>query len=583
MIGARGGRVILSGLPLTLVLVLCLVTGLLLIPDATSFATVPSAATSYYVDSNAPCPGSGTEAAPWCNFNALNSMTLKAGDQVLLKSGDTFATPLVIHGSGTASKYVHVGSYGSGGMPVLSGHDVKDSVGINVYQSSYVEIEHLAVEDVAAGILINDTANQTGFRFLHLYLTGDVDGIQAPSSAKAGTVSNILVQDVEAANNTLGCKIDGCNGAALALGAVSNVIVNRFLSFGNCAATQWAPLGAGASNVLIENSKSIGDAGCAELGGETANFIDNDKNITFVNDVVANAQFNRTGVDFSAIDLEPADGPDTGVNIEDDYIADNAGPGIELLDHPAAIADVKVSGNVLLDNGGHWSPITYPVLGQIWTDEWLSGYVQSTGSITDNLYYAPSGTGGFEQTHGSANYAAISQSDNADLGGPGNVWYGANGFSCTTQGANQWTYQSSTDNSTWTNLSGCTAVDTLDQEWTTGGTGSGFVSNFEEMPPSSSGSWVARSWQAPVAGPFSIRGRILMSSPTCRSDVTAEITENGSSKPIWGPRVIHAGNEIGLPTNLNAVSVNAGGVLHFAVQKDGSKQCRVSWTPSVSR
>ena len=320
------------------------------------------------------------------------------------------------------------------------------------------------------------------------------------------------------------------------------------------------------------------------MGGVTANFLDNDTNVTFVNDIVADVPFTLGSVDFSAIDLEPADGPDRGVNIEDDYIAHNTGPGIELLDHPAAIPNVNISGNVLFDNGGGpYDPTVYPVLGQIWTDEWLPGFVESTGSITDNLYYAPIGTGGFEQMHYGANYNAITQLDNNDVGGPDNVWYAANGFSCTTQGANGWSYQSSTDNSTWKDLSGCTAVDTLDQEWTTGGTASGFVSNFEEMPPSNPSAWVARSWSAPTSGPVSIRGRVLMSNPSCRSGVTAEITKTGSSKPIWGPKVIHAGDDVGVATNLNGVNVDAGDLLHFAVREDGSSQCRVSWTPSVAR
>ena len=74
-----------------------------------------------------------------------------------------------------------------------------------------------------------------------------------------------------------------------------------------------------------------------------------------------------------------------------------------------------------------------------------------------------------------------------------------------------------------------------------------------------------------------------MSNPSCRSGVTAEITKKGSSKPIWGPKVIHAGDDVGVATDLNGVSVDAGDLLHFAVQEDGSSQCRVSWTPSVAR
>jgi len=73
-----------------------------------------------------------------------------------------------------------------------------------------------------------------------------------------------------------------------------------------------------------------------------------------------------------------------------------------------------------------------------------------------------------------------------------------------------------------------------------------------------------------------------MSDPTCASGATAEITKNGSSTPLWGPQVIAAGDNVGVNADLDGVSLNAGDVLHFAVQGSGSGQCRVSWTPSVA-
>ena len=39
---------------------------------------------------------------------------------------------------------------------------------------------------------------------------------------------------------------------------------------------------------------------------------------------------------------------------------------------------------------------------------------------------------------------------------------------------------------------------------------------------------------------------------------------------------------MGADTNVDGVSVNAGDVLHFAVEENGPSQCRVSWTPSVA-
>jgi hypothetical protein len=488
---------------------------------------------------------------------------------------------MLLQGSGTSTSYLTVSAYGSGAMPIINGRNSLSFFGLYMYNTSYVQVENLSFENSGTGILINSGANTTGYRFLDLYFSGDGVGIESPA-ASSGIASNILVQDVEGVSNTLSCTSTTypCDGSTLSLGGVSNVIVNRLYSSNNCTETGWG-LGPGASNVVVENSDSTDDASCPGVG-TTANFIDDDTNVTFVNDAITDVP--ASVVDASAIDIEPQDGPDNGINIEDNYIANNAGPGIEILDHPSPIANLNISGNVLSNNGAGYGLtfVPYPLWGQIWTDEWLSNFVEATGSIENNLYNAPAATGGFEETHASANLNGFNQSNNMSVSGPGNVWYAANGFSCTAQGASGWSYQSSVDNSTWTNLSGCSTVDTLDQEWTTGGTASGFVSNFEELPPSTSTSWVARSWTAQNSGSVSIRGRILMTDPTCGSGVTAEITKNGSSTPIWGPQTIAAGDGVGVDTNLDGVSVNAGDVLHFAVQENGSGQCRVSWTPSVA-
>ena len=558
---------------------LLLVAGFLVFVGTTR-ASASSA--TYYVDSTASCPGLGTQVSPWCNFNVINSTNFGPGDELLLKDGDTFTSGLTLSGSGTSTSYLTLGSYGSGPAPIISGGNNLNFIGIDLYNNSYVQVENISVEDAGTGILINDTTSQTGYRLLNLYLAGDGLGIQSPGNA--GTASNILVQDVQGVGNNLLCGTNNCEqGGTLNLGGTSNVIVNRLDSSGDCSEADWS-LGAGATNVVVENSESIGDGDCISVlgGGTTANFIDQDTNVTYVNDIIADVP-NAGGVDLSAIDVEPQDGPDNGVNIEDNYIANNAGPGIEILDHPSPITNLNISGNVLSDNSDAHGTDPYNVWGQIWTDTFLPYTVEATGSIENNLYNAPAVTGGFEQTNGGANLNEFSQSDNLDVSGQNNVWYAANGFSCTTQGANGWSYQSSANNSTWTNLSGCTTVSPLDQEWTTGGAAaSGFVSNFEELPPSNSTSWVGRSWTAPNTGSVSIRGRVLMSDPTCGSGVTAEITKNGSSTPIWGPQTINAGNGVGVDTNLDGVNVNAGDVLHFAVQENGSSQCRVSWTPSVA-
>ena len=555
---------------------LCLMMGSLVVLGATRGS---AASTAYYVDNTASCPGSGTQSAPWCNFSVVNSKTFQPGDQVLLKRGDTFTTPMTLYGSGTSSSYITVAPYGSGAAPIINGNSNTSFVALNLYNNSYVEVEGLTIENSETGILINDTTNQTGYRFLDLYLSGNATGIQSPSGTNTGIASDMLIQDVTGANNQLSCP-GNCTGPTLLLGNVSHVLVDRLNSYSNCTGTAWGP-SSGASDVVIENSESSNDADCHTLGGTTANFLDNDTNITFVNDIVANVP-QQGQVDLSGIDIEPQDGPDANISMEDNYIANNAGPGIQILDHPAPITNVNISGNVLSGNGAQYQRSwKNPVWGQIWTSEWLKGFVEATGSITNNFYNAPTGTGGFEVAFAGANYNSITQSNNIDASGPNALSYAANGFSCTAQGANQWSYQSSTDNATWTNLSGCLYMNALDQEWSTGGPSAGFVSNFEELPPSTSTSWVARSWTAPTPDLVSIRGRVLMSDPTCASGATAEITKNGSSTPLWGPQAIAAGDNVGMNADLDGVSVNAGDVLHFAVKENGSGQCRVSWTPSI--
>jgi hypothetical protein len=75
--------------------------------------------TTYYVDSvggNNGNAGTSTGAA-WQDFTNVNSMTFQPGDQILLKSGSTWAMGMTPHGSGTSTDWISAGSYGSGSKP----------------------------------------------------------------------------------------------------------------------------------------------------------------------------------------------------------------------------------------------------------------------------------------------------------------------------------------------------------------------------------------------------------------------------------------------------------------------------------
>ena len=144
----------------------------------------------------------------------------------------------------------------------------------------------------------------------------------------------------------------------------------------------------------------------------------------------------------------------------------------------------------------------------------------------------------------------MTQSNNIDASGSGNITYAANGFSCSTQGANQWSYQSSADGSTWTNLSGCTTVNPLDQEWTTGGPVRWLCEQLRGVAPVDVdlvGSPVMERRRAPAS--VSIRGRVLMTDPTCASGVDRRDHQERLLNADLGPhRSIAAGDQVGADT-----------------------------------
>ncbi len=91
-------------------------------------------ATTYYLSSlNGQDSYTSTQAqnnnTPWKSLSKLNTVfnTFKPGDSVLFNRGDVFYGSLNITVSGTASKPIYVGAYGSGAKPVITGLTTLDS------------------------------------------------------------------------------------------------------------------------------------------------------------------------------------------------------------------------------------------------------------------------------------------------------------------------------------------------------------------------------------------------------------------------------------------------------------------------
>ena len=83
-------------------------------------------ATNYYVSSSTGNDSNtGTsESSPWKTLTKVNSITPKAGDQILFKRGDDWTGTITVKASGTSGSPIVYGAYGSGEKPVIYGSEV---------------------------------------------------------------------------------------------------------------------------------------------------------------------------------------------------------------------------------------------------------------------------------------------------------------------------------------------------------------------------------------------------------------------------------------------------------------------------
>ncbi|MBO0949235.1 PA14 domain-containing protein [Fibrella forsythiae] len=103
------------------------------------------AQTTYYVSSTGANSNDGrSEATPFQTLDRVNSVTLRPGDQVLFRRGDTFRGTLQIRQSGTSAQPIIIDAYGSGSKPMLAASlpiSTWTNVGGNVWQADASALE----------------------------------------------------------------------------------------------------------------------------------------------------------------------------------------------------------------------------------------------------------------------------------------------------------------------------------------------------------------------------------------------------------------------------------------------------------
>lgn len=123
-----------------------------------------AAGTTYYVSTAGSDSNSGTStSAPWQSLSKLNSTTFAPGDQILLRSGDTWSGGIVLTESGAAGSPITLGAYGSGNKPLINGGGIDATVHLN--GASYVTVDGLAVTNHDGADVYDGTeGNRVGIR-----------------------------------------------------------------------------------------------------------------------------------------------------------------------------------------------------------------------------------------------------------------------------------------------------------------------------------------------------------------------------------------------------------------------------------
>ncbi len=565
------------------------------------FPSLPAhvATTTYYVNnqsgSNCSDTGAGTsQSAPWCDFTPVNSTTFGPGYQILLARGATWDQEMDIKGSGSASASATIDAYGTGVNPKIIRNGNASDLGIRMTDPSYWNVNDLEIGDAGTGILVYyDSLSHQELNFNNISVH-DIYGIHQGGQGNGtcgsnkiwnsagiditGSVTftssqyalqNVSMNHITGTHNQDSVSFDWCNGHSLSASdgsdgsnLVQNVTLNH-LNFSDDNADNDASVGCdeglrlvNMTNATVLNSVLNDEGACHSSTGTAGIIYGRLENVTFVNGIMTNVP-NTSSPDQTGFDYECCNDQ---VRVRASYIAGNAGPGIEFLavhgssDHST---NSEVSDNTFVSNGGE-------------SIARFGSNITPTGTISNNLYYEPA-------RFTSGDFSGFTFSNNLAIGASGDISNAANGFS-HRQGQNNWSYQYSSNGSSWTNL----VYDNHQNEWVPAvGDSVPFVSQFEQHPDVCSSCWIGRAWTAPTSGTISIRGRVLKSDIGGGDGVVARITKNGTV--IWGPQTIAYNDQVGVATDLNTITVARGDVIRFEIANNSNNEYdRTSWDPTVA-
>jgi len=285
-----------------------------------ALASVQAHAADYYVSTAGADSNAGTAASPWRTLARVSSATLRPGDRVLLRGGDTFSGSLLIDqdDAGTATAPVLITSYDSGLATIAP----SAGAGIYAYNAAGIDISNLAIvsggadsgitvyTDLAGGVTLDrihiDSVDVSGFAENGIdigswngatgYNDVRITRSRVHGNGRTGLLvyaeqrnvhRNVYVGQVTAYSNP-GLADSATNtGSGIVLGGVNGGTIEDSVAYGNganCTAAE-GPVGIWAYDstaITIQRNESYGNrSGGADGGG-----FDLDQNVS--NSVVQN-------------------------------------------------------------------------------------------------------------------------------------------------------------------------------------------------------------------------------------------------------------------------------------------------------
>ncbi|MFF2327104.1 MULTISPECIES: hypothetical protein [unclassified Streptomyces] len=537
---------------------------------------------TYYVNnlsgSNCSDSGPGTSTAqPWCTFTRTGSVTLKAGDSLLLARGASWSQELSVGMSGSPAQPATIGAYGTGGAPRIP--STPTGTGISLTDPTHAVVTGLDIGDktssgsgaLAYGIMATYTTldnNGLTFSDLSVHDSSQIGVLVRATAAQTATqtaLTGLTFSRVTTSHNAQGIAITRqgtLSGATPVPGndgdlTFQNVLVDRYSSSHDDAnqtldrvSETGVPCVAltlqAATNVVVRNSTIDTAGACRTAVGTTSLFLGQVNHVLLANNMIVNAP-NTQNPDMTAIDYESLT---NDVKVVGSYFADNYGGAIEYLaiHGPSDFSTAGVASSNVFIRNGYQNNMPYPGGGAI-TQHGGSIPVQAT--VSDNLYHEPYA---FLTAQGGGSLASFTSANNTSIGAASDISHAAAQF-----GASPWGYQQGSG-STWTALTYHSSTASYTGSGTT-------IDKFTLTPAATTGAGL--TWTAPTTGVISLRGYPMTESGT----TTATVTRNGTT--LATASVGTSGTSV----KADDLAVTAGDVIRFSVPAGAAT---VSWAPSLA-